>query len=190
MESGRSCVRCGTHYPAHLVHRAFRVRRVLDAYSTQRGQLRTQVCRPCEQVAKDGCKGRNRWAAKARDTIRRHGLRLGIPRDELMGRYGWDPERLAHDAEFQYSNGCGYCGHPYGGMGHGYADITLDVVDRSKPPYYRTNTKWCCQTCNREKGKLPPEEFELNREMWALRERQQACSAQERGMLFDLDETA
>jgi hypothetical protein len=41
-------------------------------------------------------------------------------------------------------------------MGHGLADITLDVIDPAAAPYYGTNTKWACQTCNREKGTTPP----------------------------------
>ena len=79
--------------------------------------------------------------------MRRHAQRLEISKTDLISVYGWDLKRIAHDAEYQYGNGCNYCGHPYRDMGHGYADITLDVVDRGRPPYYRTNTRWCCQTC-------------------------------------------
>lgn len=138
------------------------------------------ICRPCEQMARDQKKRVNRWATKARDVIRRHSIRLGdkwadikTPND-LVCVYGWDPERLAHDAEFQYNNGCSYCGHAYGEMGHGLADITLDVQDPDSRPYYRTNTKWCCQTCNRKKGILSPDAFELDRQIYELWSEQQA----------------
>src|ERR1700733_625226 len=109
---------------------------------------------------------RARRAAKARAVIRRHAARLGIDKDALITVYGWEPQRLAHDAEHQYTNGCNYCGEPYAGMGHGLADITLDIQDRTGPPYYCTNTKWCCNTCNRKKGAMSTVAFEVNRQVW------------------------
>ena len=163
--SGRRCNRCGTVYPSHLVEYAFR----LDASSRQPLTTRRKtICRPCEQTGRDTKKRENRWAVKARDTIRRHAVRLRIDKAELIGRYGWDATRMAHEAEHGYKNGCNYCGREYASMGHGLADITLDIQDPDKPPYYLTNTKWCCQTCNRKKGRLSPEEFEADRQMWPL----------------------
>lgn len=115
--------------------------------------------------------------------IRRHATRFGIDRDELVTVFGWDPQRLAHDAEHQYTNWCSYCDKPYAGMGHGLSDITIDIQDRARPPYYRTNTKWCCQTCNRRKGVMTPEAFEADRQMWRLWARS-ASEPPEQGMLF------
>jgi 5-methylcytosine-specific restriction endonuclease McrA len=145
-------------------------------------QSRTRfICRPCEQTARDGKKVSNRWAVKARDVIRRHAVRLGTrwqdikTPDDLIRIYGWDAERLAHDAEFQYANGCNYCGHPYREMGHGLADITLDVQDPDARPFYRTNTKWCCQTCNRRKGNTSPDAFEADRQIYECWSEQRAC---------------
>ncbi len=181
MSDGRRCSRCHTLYPPHLVERAFQARRGVDASSPHcRGQRLKGVCRPCEQTGRDTKKRANRWAVKSRDVIRRHALTLGSrwdnvqDPDDLIRIYGWDPDRLAHDAEFQYGNGCNYCGHRYQDMGHGLADITLDVVDREKPPYYRTNTKWCCQTCNRKKGKLDPTDFEADRQIYEIWSESQA----------------
>ena len=168
MSAGRRCHRCGTVYPPHLLEYAFRFvggrARVLDASRTRR---QIGVCRPCEQTGRDTKKRGNRWAAKARDTIRRHAVRLSVDKSDLIGRYGWEPARMAHEVEHAYKNGCNYCGGRFADMGHGLADITLDVIDRDRPPYYRTNTKWCCQTCNRKKGTLTPDEFEADRQMWA-----------------------
>ena len=144
----------------------------------------TSVCRPCHQTRRDKLKLVNRWAAKARDTIRRHAIRLGVPKEELITRYGWDPHRLAHDAEFQYNNGCNYCGGQYQDMGHGLSDISLDIVDPSAAPYYRTNSKWCCQTCNRKKSNRGPDWFEGDRQVWELHTLAQRLTAAERGMLF------
>ena len=126
----------------------------------------------------------DRWQVKARDCIRRHALRLQVDKSLLVGAYGWDPARLAHDAEFQYNNGCSYCGHQYREMGHGMADITLDIVDGTRPAYYRTNTKWCCQTCNRKKGDRGPEFFEMDRQVYEIWNLAQAMTAEQRGMLF------
>jgi hypothetical protein len=156
-------------YPSHLVEYAFRAHASgsggrLDA--SRRTRYRKHVCRPCEQTGRDDRKRENRWAVKARDTIRRHAVRLGVNKTELVTRYGWEPGRLAHEAEHAYKNGCTYCGGRYADMGHGLGDITLDVIDRDRAPYYRTNTKWCCQTCNRKKGAMNPDEFEADRQMW------------------------
>lgn len=185
MLEARTCKRCSVTYPPHLVGSAWRRReKGLDASSPRR---RAHPCRPCEQTARDARKIANRWVVKARDVIRRHALRLGIPKTDLIERYGWDQAQLAHDAEYQYGNGCNYCGHRYGEMGHGLGDITLDIVDRSKPPYYRTNTKWCCQTCNRKKGAMTPEGFELDRqvyEQWSQQTEAMKARPQDFGRLF------
>ena len=175
-EAERRCSRCYTLYPPHLIGRAFRLDRVRHDAS-----CRTKVvCRPCELTARDRKKRVNRWMVKARDVIRRHAVRLSerwpdirTP-DDLIRIYGWDAERLAHDAEFQYQNGCSYCGEPYQDMGHGLADITLDVQNPESRPHYRMNTKWCCQTCNRKKGALNPDAFESDRQIYELWSEHQA----------------
>lgn len=188
MSEARRCTRCGTTYPEHLVEGAFRVGlRVSRDASKLTRRYNRQTCRPCEQTRRDQLKIRDRWTVKARDVIRRHAARFGIDKNDLVQRYGWETERLAHDAEFQYGNGCNYCGHQYREMGHGLGDITLDVVDRDKPPYYRTNTKWCCQTCNRKKGVMEPEAFEVDRqvfEAWSQHQDRLTRNPQEVGFLF------
>jgi hypothetical protein len=165
----RQCTRCGTVYPQHLVEWAFRTH--LGGLFASSPGYRKRVCRACEQTARDQRKQRDRWAIKARDAIRRHAARLGIDKDKLVTVYGWDPQQLADDAEHQYGKNCSYCNKPYAAMGHGFADITIDIVDRTRPPFYCTNTKWCCQTCNRKKGPRTPEAFEANRQMWNAWER-------------------
>jgi hypothetical protein len=178
----RTCARCGTSYPSALSEAAFRSAASLRDASSRK--YRATICRPCEQTRRDKLKLLNRWAVKARDTIRRHAIRLQVPKPDLVNVYGWDPKRLAHDAEFQYSNGCNYCGGLYADMGHGLTDITLDLVDARRPPYYRTNTKWCCQTCNRKKGDRGPEFFEADRQVYELWNVAQRLPPEERGMLF------
>jgi hypothetical protein len=160
------CPSCGIEYPPRLVEWAFRDRR--------------RVCEMCKQTRR---KQRNPWAVKAQNAIRHHAPRLGIDKGELVTVYGWDPQRLALDAEHQYAGRCNYCGKPYAGMGHGLADITLDIQDPTRPPYYCTNSKWCCQRCNRDKGAMSPEAFEARRQVlnhWKWSKNQ----LPEQGMLF------
>jgi hypothetical protein len=168
------------YYP-HLAEWAFRKPRATERLSSR---TRYRVCRACESTARDLRKHRNRWAIKARDVIRRHATRLEIDKDFLIAVYGWEPQRLAHDAEHQYANGCNYCGELYAEMGHGFADITLDIQDRDRPPYYCTNTKWCCQDCNRKKGAMTPEAFEASRQMWKLWNQAKDNPQGEQGTLF------
>jgi hypothetical protein len=96
------CIRCRTVYPRHLVEHVFRAHRAGQYASCP--DYRKRVCRACEQTVRDQRKQRNRWAVKARDVIRRHATRFGIDRDELVTVFGWDPQRLAHDAEHQYTS--------------------------------------------------------------------------------------
>lgn len=183
-ERSRRCSTCGTKYESYLVEAAFRT---LNSHGRLDASKRRWLCRPCEQTRRDEKKVGNRWHVKARDTIRRHAERFSIPQDRLTGQYGWEASLLAHEAEHAYGNGCSYCNHPYLEMGHGLADITLDIIDRGKPPYYRTNTKWCCQTCNRKKGVMTPEQFELDRQVfgvWSEQRGQATGNPQEAGFLF------
>jgi hypothetical protein len=107
-----------------------------------------------------------------------------LSKELLVSRYGWIPVQLTHDAEFQYDNGCSYCHHPYVDMGHGVADITLDIFDPRLPPDYGTNTRWCCMTCQRRKGLLTPEKWAAKQRIYRAWERAKVLSAEARGMLF------
>jgi hypothetical protein len=77
----------------------------------------------------------------------------------LRDQFGWEPDRMARDAEESYAGKCDFvdtCGRPYTGMGHGTQDIQLDVIDPTAEPFYGMNTRWICGTCNRRKGATPP----------------------------------
>jgi hypothetical protein len=151
-------------YPPHLVEWAFRAHH------------RKGVC--CECRGKQ--KRRNPWPVKANDVTRRHADRFGIDKNDLVTVFGWDPQQLARDAERQYAIGCSYCGEEYTSP----ADITLDIMDPKRPPYYLTNTKWCCQKCNRDKGAMSPEAFEAKiqiKKLWNLAKNQPP----EQGTLFE-----
>jgi hypothetical protein len=182
-QADQRCQRCGITYPARLVSRAFRqfTRPSGDGYIYH-------ICRPCEQTAHDNAKQADRFAAKARDALRRHAARLGITKADLTARYGWEVGHMAEEARQTYAGSCPYCFAAFDLMGHGLQDLTLDIVDRTQPPYYRTNTRWVCQTCNRAKGSLAPADFEADREVYALWEIGRRATAEDRGLLFDLGE--
>jgi hypothetical protein len=58
-------------------------------------------------------------------------------------------------------------------MGHGLADLTLDIIDPTKDPYYSTNVKWVCATCNKEKQRTPPEHWGAKLVAWQMWREQQ-----------------
>jgi hypothetical protein len=146
----RVCSRCGVSYPKSF----FRFNTSHTHVTYQR-----PVCRACEQQARDLEKKRDRWRSKAQATLRGHAQRLtrlgkhgAVTPEMLVSECGWDIARMAHEAEHVYDNGCPNCGEPFSEMGHGLADITLDITDRNARPVYGTNTRWLCMTCNRSKG--------------------------------------
>lgn len=141
-----------------------------------------RLCKGCEQTESDDRKRRNRWRAKARSATTSHARRLSGRWDitsaaDLVARYGWGADRMAHEAEHAYANGCGYCAASYADMGHGLADITLDIVDPDAPPYYPGNVRWCCATCNRKKHQRPPHLWAAELAVWQRWQRRQAETA-------------
>ena len=129
-------------------------------------------CKGCEQNKRDtGC----RYKRKARSTRRNHAKSYGMSVADFTKQFGWDNDQLAHDFEHAWKNGCSYCRHPYSDMSNGLRDMTVDIVDRSRPPHYRTNVKICCSTCNTKKGRDAPDEWEDDircHAIWAENKRQ------------------
>jgi hypothetical protein len=123
----------------------------------QRYTAAKPVCLICEQTKRDTEKRANRWRDKIRDTMRHHSKALQIPASQLLGSYGWNLDRMEHDARHAYENSCPYCRVPFVTMGHGLNDITLDIHDPTvAAPYYSTNTRWICLSCNKHKSRTPP----------------------------------
>jgi hypothetical protein len=117
------------------------------------------VCIGCEQGQSDAEKNADPFVAKARSTTSLHAKREGMDADTFRRAYGWDLARLAYKMRHDYDNTCDYCRKPYKGMGNGYADITVDIIDRGRPPYFDSNVKMCCRTCNTEKATMPPDDW-------------------------------
>ena len=154
-EHRQQCRKCGGLYKLVGFRRNGHRLGVLHASTTN--QRYCSICIGCQQTARDERKVFNRWHIKASDTLRRHAPRLGFSVSELIEKFRWNVERIEHDLRHAYDNTCGYCRHPYKDMGHKLADITLDIVDRDKPPHYDVNVKPCCNTCNREKSTMSPQ---------------------------------
>lgn len=134
------------------------------------------VCPACLQEERDRRKTQNRALSKARTAIythcrkynHRHNLELS-PTD-FGKRFGWDIKQMAHDINHAYENGCPYCGHSFKGMGNGLRDLSIDIINPESEPYYATNTKYCCFTCNSEKGQRGADAFGLSLAEYRRRE--------------------
>jgi len=168
----RTCRVCGGQFPDAFFHRTHSGT-ITDVHIRN---YRRAVCKGCEQQRRDGAKQslEGRAQKKAYNALRLHASRLGRTMDELKAVYGWDVAQMAHDILHAHTNGCPYCRHPFAEMAHGLADVTLDIVDPKAEPYYRTNVRWVCHTCNTEKQRTPPDEWAENlrgRDMWAAWQR-------------------
>ena len=173
------CIRCGGWYDAIAGFAPAGTDRLQHAY-------RRPACIGCEQTQRDATKQRDRWAIKARDTLRRHAYKYGLKPLEFSARFGWQIARIAHDLKHAFENTCAYCWHAYSGMPNGLASITLDIRDRGLPPHYWTNVQVCCETCNREKAGMSAEMWALRLQYWQQwHEQQQRGPEPVQGNLFD-----
>jgi hypothetical protein len=120
------------------------------------------LCIGCELTERNDPTPEARALRKARSSIQHHAEKYNMPAQNFAARYCWEAERMARDVLHTLENSCVYCWFPYSAMGHGLDDITFDIVDRTKEPYYHTNVRCCCRTCNAEKSTILPE-------LWARR---------------------
>jgi hypothetical protein len=165
----KDCPQCSGRYDAEaFFHR-----------STTRSATR-RLCIGCFQSNSDTKKHADRWRVKIRDTTNRHGRRLGIPVDVLKARYGWHAEEMQHDAEHAWENGCPYCRKPFKSMPRGLGELTVDIVDPKLPPHYTTNTKYVCNTCNKQKQRTPPELWARKLIAWRQWEQQRLTGPRQR----------
>lgn len=168
----RTCKRCGTTYYGDEVQACFRSSTKSDKYTC----LKTS-CQPCELTVRTQAKEVSRFLIKARGTIKHHATKWAKADDpaqrwvasvaELIDRFLWDDIRIAHDMEHAWQNGCADCGMQFQDMPGGLHDLTLDIIDRDKPPYYGTNTRYVCTTCNRKKSRTPPHLWGAMKAGWA-----------------------
>jgi hypothetical protein len=174
----KTCKKCEqTFEPAEAFFRKRNDRRRLTAVSHQRLHA---VCIGCELTARTERKKTNRPREKARRTRQAHAdkyIKRSVIKDrsDFAQRYGWDLDQMAHDIQHAYQNGCPYCHQMFAEMVHGLADVTLDIINPELLPYYETNVKWVCMTCNREKKKTSPDLWGAKLQCWKQwREHQEA----------------
>lgn len=130
------------------------------------------ICIGCRQTARDAAKRDKRPLKKAQAAILTHTPKLIAKgwitsADELTTKYGWVADEMARDIERTFADHCPYCLESFGTMAHGLGDVTLDIVDPTRAPYYKTNVRWVCITCNRAKGRTSPDIWAERLVMWA-----------------------
>ena len=157
MEEEKRCKSCGFDWPLTF----FRKHTDKRAKDQSRAYIyaRRAICLGCESLKRDEPTQEARTLRKARNTIRNHAKKFGHTTEFMRVKFGWDPEHFAHDIQHAFSNGCPDCRFTYAEMKNGLADVTLDINDRDRPPYYQSNVRWICMTCNVAKQGKTPEEY-------------------------------
>lgn len=184
----RRCSRCGGIYDEVFFRRTRTVSAIADTYSDRR-----PVCIGCEQTGRDERKRQRRSLVKARNALRTHANKYILAgtvttQSEFAERFDWDIKQMAHDIDHTASNGCQRCRRSFKSMGNGLSDVSLDIIDPKKLPYYRTNVRWICRTCNSAKSDIDPDEDGRRLEAWAKWEKRQAELAEadpNAGTLFE-----
>lgn len=176
--SSRACKRCHTPFEGQEVEAIFRANR---GGRQQLLPTSRSTCICCELSARTEKKRDSRTREKARRAIRTHFEKYRREhveqgkhpwmanirtQKEFADRFGWDVDQMAHDIEHAHQNGCPYCRESFSSMAHGLADVSFDVIDPERQPYYRTNVRPCCLTCNREKARTPPELWGAKLQAW------------------------
>lgn len=154
----RTCRRCNGIYSDEFFISHSRSR------AAARERYKDKICIGCQQHERDTQKRASRPREKARRTIRTHAEKYILSgtvktKEEFTNRFGWDVDQIAHDISHAFKNGCQYCHELFSSMGNGLSDVTLDIINPEGLPYYTTNTKWVCGTCNRAKQRKSPEEW-------------------------------
>lgn len=187
-----TCKRCGGTYSENFFYKNTR-RNICGSHGFHKIYKSAEtVCVGCQQYERDSRKWENRPREKARRTIRTHAekyMKLGYvsSKDEFISKYGWEVGQMAHDIEHGHSNGCPYCQVPFSEMGNGLSDITLDILNPALEPYYTTNTRWACSTCNQAKKRKSPEEwgqYLQDYKEWVRRKRESEANTWYIGGLF------
>lgn len=167
----RRCTRCGGLFDEEVFFR----RKSGPAIA---GPDRHSACIGCEQTARDEKKYANRAMVKARNALRTHAAKYiaaGVvsSQAEFAERFDWDIKQMAHDINHTAGNGCQRCRKSFASMGNGLSDVSLDIHFPDHLPFYRTNVRWICKTCNSSKGRASPEEDGRRLAEWMRWQRQQ-----------------
>ena len=147
---------------------------------------RRRGCVGCQQEKRDAIKQANRWLIKARDTLDRHRRKynavhsVDLTAKQFSQKFFWIPARIAHDLKHAFENTCSYCWRLYSEMPAGLAAVTVDIRDRAEDPFYHTNVGICCNTCNTEKGRMTPEQWQGRLQYWKEKQEHDASTGRRR----------
>ena len=163
----------------------------IDSANAFAERQRRAKCIGCELTDRTAAKEEGRILVKAQTARMRHAGRLSrkhtgtiLTGDEFGDTFGWQLDRMVHDIEEAEQGNCPYCERPFASMPGELTAITIDIVDPGRKPYYRTNTRWCCSTCNSEKSHTSPELWERKLLSWKQWNIRQTLPALDRGVLF------
>ena len=153
----RQCWECGGWY----FEAFFRSARV--GYARIANDPGRRRCRGCERTTRDAYKAANPFRIKALGLIRRHAdkyIRIGDvqSRAEFMNEYRFNLDRVEGSLKETFADGtgrCEACHYTYTSL----PDVTLDIHDRARRPFFEINTKWLCAECNSEKSHSNPDEW-------------------------------
>jgi len=172
----KTCKLCEFTFWGKDVEHAFRK---LPSYSSANPKYKSP-CKFCEIENRTIKTRQNRWKTKVGRTRRTHRESLGISVERLESSFGWDIDLMAHEGAHAYSNGCSECHDPYEIMGSGLKDITLDIWDPRIEPFYGSNTRWICFSCNSTKGDMIPEDWAIYKRL----HRERAAHLAEHAMII------
>jgi hypothetical protein len=161
----KCCIQCGGEWDLEAGFRKNPHYKNLGASALAPREFRAR-CIGCELTDRNDPTPEERARRKASNTISLHAEKYGMKPIDFAKRYGWVVQRMIYDILHGLENTCCYCWDRYDRMGHGLDDITVDIVDRDREPYYSINVRWCCQTCNREKSAMLPELWARRLDFW------------------------
>lgn len=161
-EKTRVCKRCRKRLPATTDF--YRKDKTLSGIAYLHA-----VCRMCEAARRHR---EDPWIGKAWRTIRLHREAYAKEYEKASERfshwdgnpltfaeaYGWHARLIANEMKAAFNGPCKGCGIDYKTMGHGPRDLTVDIIDPTREPFYAYNTRLLCESCNSHKGKKTPDE--------------------------------
>jgi hypothetical protein len=144
----RTCKRCGTTAVGRdEIEAAFAVSHKFRQHTD--GKYRETVCNVCRIEMRTSKKERDRFVVKAENTTSKHAKKFGLAVSILRSELGWN--RLAADMRSAYQQCCPECNHPYQSLD----DLTIDISNPERDPFYPENASLMCRTCNTSKAKTP-----------------------------------
>lgn len=152
----RVCSKCKTEAVGdEEIAAAFR-----SAQNTKQKTYRATACNLCIITAHTQAKERDRYLVKAQNTRQKHAKKFGVSVATLRDDLGWIDIEMSEDMKAAHIIPCPECGHAYRSLD----DLTLDISDPERSPFYPSNASWMCRTCNTVKSRTP-------RHLWDARKR-------------------